>query len=216
MFEMLQQTEAMLVAAATSPWGLPVLFAGSLVDGFFPPVPSESLVIALAVLATAGDGPPLVLIMAVAAVGAFCGDLIAYAIGCRVPLEKIRILRTQRGRATLAWAQRQLEHRGGALILAAREIPVGRVAVNMSAGALRYPFRRFLLFAIIAAIIWAILTSAIGLGAGMLFAGDRLLGIVIGVTAGLTIGTVIEVISRRIRKRRVRLVAAHQPVCRQA
>ena len=65
-----------------SPWLYAVLFALAAVDGFFPIVPSETSVIAAGVFAAAGDSSiPLVIVAA--ALGAFAGDQIAYAVGRR-------------------------------------------------------------------------------------------------------------------------------------
>lgn len=147
---------------AGTPWSILLMLVFTIIDGFFPPVPSESVVITLASLSMTGDGPPLWAILPAAAVGAFVGDVIAYAIGTKVPLRKFRIFHGKRGARTLAWAEHTLEHRGGAFILAARYIPIGRVAVNMSAGALGFPRRRFILFAGIGAVCWAIYSTLLG------------------------------------------------------
>ena len=64
--------------ALTSPWGLLALTAVAAVDGFFPVVPSESLVVTAGVFAAAGD-QALALVVAAAAVGAFTGDHVSYA-----------------------------------------------------------------------------------------------------------------------------------------
>ena len=129
-----------LLAMTASPFALLVLFALCFVDGFFPPVPSETIVISLAAVAASGQGPPLILVLLIAAAGAFAGDLTAYAIGTKLPLERIPIFKTGRGKSALEWARSQIGKRGGSLILAARYVPIGRVAVNVTAGSIGYPF----------------------------------------------------------------------------
>ena len=64
-------------------WSLVFLAGFIAVDGIFPPVPSESLVIAMAALTAQGEGHPLWLLIPVAALGAVTGDVLAYAIGTR-------------------------------------------------------------------------------------------------------------------------------------
>ncbi|WP_424923543.1 DedA family protein, partial [Actinomadura bangladeshensis] len=59
--------------AVTSPWFYLVLFAVAAIDGFFPVVPSESLVITAGVYAASGE-PELVPVVVLAALGAFTGD----------------------------------------------------------------------------------------------------------------------------------------------
>jgi membrane protein DedA with SNARE-associated domain len=70
----------MLEAAVASPWVYLVLFAVAVLDGFFPIVPAETMVITAGVFA-AGGQPDLAAVVAVAALGAFVGDHISYAIG---------------------------------------------------------------------------------------------------------------------------------------
>ena len=66
-----------VVALANAPWVYLALFALATIDGLFPPVPSESVVIALAALSVSAGTPNLALILLAAATGAFTGDQIA-------------------------------------------------------------------------------------------------------------------------------------------
>src|SRR5699024_9661200 len=165
--------------------------------GIFPPVPSESIVIAMAALSAQGEGPSLWLLIPAAALGAFGGDVLAYLIGTKVNVHTMRIFRGPRGRRTLAWAEQAIQQRGGTFILAARYIPVGRVAVNLSAGALGFGFRRFLGFAGVASVMWSVYSVLLGLGAGALLYGRPLLGVLVGVVAGVTLGTLIDLGMRK-------------------
>jgi len=187
-----------VVAIAGTPWSLLLMAVFTAIDGFFPPIPSESIVIALASLSMSGEGPPLWAILPVAAVGAFVGDVIAYTIGTRVPLRSFRWFRTERGARTLAWAERTLHQRGGAFILAARYIPIGRVAVNMSAGALGFGRKRFMGFAAIAAVSWAVYSTLLGIGAGAVIKDQPMLAVVVGVVLGVVLGTVIDAVMRKV------------------
>ena len=171
--------EAWALGLAGSPWVLVVLYLFATVDGFFPPIPSESLVIALASLSVAPGGRPALLpVILVAAAGAFTGDQIAYTIGGRVDVRRLRIFRSPRAQAALDWAQRALTERGASFIIAGRYIPVGRVAVNMTAGALRFPRRTFVGLDALASITWACYGAAIGVGAGRVLQGHPIVAIV--------------------------------------
>ena len=181
-----------ILALAASPLVYVGLYLFTLVDGFFPPVPSESAVIALAALAVAGGRPSLLLVILVAAAGAFTGDQIAYVIGGRLDVRRLRLLRDPRARRTLDWAERTLARRGPSFILAARFIPVGRVAVNITAGAVGYSRRRFAGLTAIAGVSWSIYSAAIGIGAGSWFRGHPLLAIVVGVVGGLVVGLTLD------------------------
>ncbi|TDE97638.1 DedA family protein [Occultella glacieicola] len=190
-----------ILAMAASHWVLLALFLFCTIDGFFPPVPSESVVIALASLSVAGLAPSLWLILPVAALGAFCGDVIAYLIGTRVPIRRLRLFRTKRGARALAWAESALQRRGGAFILSARYIPIGRVAVNMTAGAVGFGFRRFVGFAALAAVTWSLYSVLLGVGAGAVLHDHPIIAVLVGVLVGVVMGTIIDLVMRRFFRR---------------
>lgn len=192
----------LILQAAASPWLPLVMFTVAVIDGFFPPVPSETvLVAAAAVAATTGSWPIVLLLCLVAALGALLGDTIAYAIGRRVGVTRFRWMRGDRVSRSLARARTALEHRGAAFIIGARFIPVGRVAVNMSAGALRYPWRRFLPVSAVAAATWAAYSAAIGVLAGQWLADQPLLSAVVGIVLALVIGVAIDRFAGARRRR---------------
>ena len=84
-----------------------------------------------------------------AAGGAFAGDNVSYLLGNRYGRRiNDRFFNGEKARKRIAWAQRQVEERGGELIVIARFIPGGRTVVTLSAGTLGYPWRRFILFVI--------------------------------------------------------------------
>lgn len=189
--------EEWVLALTGSPLVLLALFAFCVVDGFFPPIPSESVVIALAALAMSTGEPNLWLVVAVSAVGAFAGDQIAYSIGQRIPLHRIRVLQGRRGRALVAHAERSLRERGAAYILAARYIPIGRVAVNMTAGAVRYPRTRFTGVAAVASVTWAGYSVVLGMSAGVWLQEHPWMAVLVGVAVGILLGLVIDAALRR-------------------
>jgi membrane protein DedA with SNARE-associated domain len=191
-----------ILSAAASPWLPLVMFVVAVIDGFFPPVPSETvLVAAAAVAASTGAFPTILLLCLVAAVGAMIGDNLAYAVGRGVGVTRFRWMRTARISAAFSRAELALERRGAPLIIGARYIPVGRVAVNMSAGALGYPWRRFLPLSAIAAATWAVYSAGIGILAGQWFKDQPLLGAVLGVVVAIVIGVVIDRVSASRRRR---------------
>jgi len=66
------------------------------------------------------------------------------------------------------------------------------VAVNMTAGAVGYPRRRFMVIASIAAVMWALYSAGIGLVAAQWLGHEPLLAIVIGVVLGVAMGFVVD------------------------
>jgi membrane-associated protein len=146
-------------------WIYPAIWAVSLIDGVFPVVPSESSVIAAA---------------------------LTYTIGTKVDIRNHRFFRRPRVIAALDWAEHALEHRGTLYIIAARFIPMGRVAVNLSAGALRFPRRRFMGVDGIAVTIWAAWGIGIGTVAGSFLGDNLLLSILVGITGGVVLGVAVD------------------------
>ena len=202
----LGEIEAWILALSGAAWVYPAMLGLAVIDGFFPPLPSESVVITLAVAARTSGSPWLPGILVAAIVGAWCGDQIAYQIGRTVGTERIRVLRTQRGRATVRWARRALARRGASFIIAARYIPVGRVAVNMTAGAVRYPRRRFMGYSAIAAVVWGFYAVGVGLASGAWLHEYPLVAMVAGIVAGVLIGLLIDRLLHVLRHRRGELV----------
>lgn len=192
--------EGWIPAMAGSPWAYPALALFAMIDGFFPPIPSESVVIALASVAVTSGSPNLLLIALAAAVGAWVGDQIAYQIGSKVDVHRIRFFRGERGTKALAWAEHALRHRGSSFILAARYVPIGRVAVNMTAGALGYPRRRFMALTALAGATWAGYGTLIGLGAGVWLEDHPLIAVVVGVVVGTVVGLAIDWVLRRFTR----------------
>jgi len=192
----------LIMQAVASPWLYLVLFIVTVIDGFFPPVPSETVLVAAAAVATsAGGAANLILLGVVAAVGAAIGDNIAFLIGRSVGTTRFPWMRRQRVVAAFTAAQRSLEHRSAVLILGARYIPVGRVAVNMSAGALGFPWRRFVPLSLVGGISWAAFSLAIGLLAGRWFEDQPMLSAGIGIVIALLVGLVIDRVAAARRRR---------------
>ena len=182
-----------VVQAAASPWVFLVMFATAVIDGVFPPIPSETVLVAAAAVAAASQSyPTIALLCAAAALGAVIGDNLAYALGRGLGTTRFAWMRRPRVAAIFAHAQQGLAHRGAPLILGARYIPVGRVAVNVSAGALGYPWRRFLPLSILAGSTWAIYSAAIGVLAGKWLEGQPLLSAALGVGVAVVIGIAID------------------------
>ena len=203
--------ENWILTLAASPLVYVGMYLFAAIDGFFPPIPSESLAIALAALSVASGRPNLALVIAAATAGAFTGDQIAYAIGKRLAQHRLPFLGGPRWAKTLDWAQRTLERRGASFILAARFIPVGRVAVNMTAGGVGYSRRRFVGLTAIASISWSLYCAAIGIGAGTWFKGHPMGALIVGVVVGLLIGTVLDLGLRRLAYLRDRAAEQAEP-----
>jgi membrane protein DedA with SNARE-associated domain len=183
-----------------SAWSYVLILGLAYVDVLFPLVPSETAVIAAGVLAAAG-GMSLPAVLVLAAVGAFLGDNTAYLIGHRFE-EPIRraLFRGEKARERLRWAERQLEERGGELIVIARFIPGGRTAVCVSAGWLEMTWRRFVIFDGVAAVVWATYASLLGYLGGTTFEDHPWKGIVAALAIAFAVAGLVELV-RWLRRR---------------
>ncbi|WP_309102677.1 VTT domain-containing protein [Microbacterium sp.] len=198
----------LIMQTVTSPWLYVIMLAVAVIDGFFPPIPSETVLVAAAAVGASTGEVNIVLLCAIAAVGAAIGDNIAFAIGRRLGTGRFAWMRRPRVAAAFDHAQRALDRSSAALILGARYIPVGRVAVNMSAGALGFPWRRFLPLSIVAGTSWSIFSVAIGLLAGSWVKDQPLLSAALGIALALLIGLIIDRVAAARRRRAASLQLA--------
>ncbi|MDL5350091.1 DedA family protein [Microbacterium sp. zg-YB36] len=198
----------LILQAVASPWLYLLMLTLAIVDGFFPPVPSETVLVAAAAVTVSAGGPNLILLATVAAAGALIGDNLAYAIGHSVGTRRWAWMRRPRMAATFTWARTALDRSGAPLIIGARYIPVGRVAVNMSAGALGFGWRRFLPLSAIAAVTWAAYSTGLGLVAGHWLADQPLLSALAGILLALVIGVAIDRVAAIRRRRHARGTAS--------
>lgn len=188
-----------IVGQAAALWVYPLLFSVCVIDGFFPPVPSETILVTLASLSGSTGRPYLWLVVLLAACGAIIGDNIAYTIGRRVGTDRFRWMRTPRARAAFAWARRGLDKRGAAVILTARYIPIGRIAVNMTAGATRYPRRKFVPLTFLGGITWALYSTMMGRLVGGWFESQPLLGAGVSICVAVVLGVGIDHLTQRLK-----------------
>ena len=188
------------LVADSSEWAYVIIFLFAYLDVLVPIVPSETAVITAGVVAADGD-LSLALIIPLAAAGAFLGDNTAYLIGRRFGTRATeRFFRSERARRRIAWADEQLQERGGELIMVGRFIPGGRTAVALSSGTLRYPWRRFIMFDAAAALVWASYAALIGYYGGQTFEG--LWGLALALAIAFAVVGGIELIRWLLRRRR--------------
>jgi membrane protein DedA with SNARE-associated domain len=189
------------LVANASGWAYAILFVLAFLDAIIPVVPSETSVITAGVVASAG-GLSLPLVILCAAAGAFAGDNTAYWIGRRFgPRIEARFFGSEKARKRVEWAHRQVDQRGGELILIARFIPAGRTVVTLSCGTLAYPYRRFVPFDAIAASTWALYAALLGYVGGHTFEAQPWKGLLLAFAIAFAVTGGVEVV-RWYRKRR--------------
>jgi membrane-associated protein len=189
------------LVADASEWAYLIVFLLAFLDALVPIVPSETAVITAGVVAAAGD-LNLAVVIPAAALGAFLGDNTAYLVGRRYGTRaNERFFSSDKAQHRVEWANDQLRERGGELIVVARFIPAGRTVVTLSAGTLGFPWRRFVLFDAIAAVIWALYASLLGYFGGKAFEKDPWKGLLLAFAIAFAVTGGIELI-RWLKRRR--------------
>ena len=181
------------------PWGYLIVGGATLLEnsiGVGVIVPGETIVILGGVYASEVGDPPLWLpgVMIAAAVGAVIGDNIGYWIGRRFGrgfLERHgnRIFISPE---RLEKADAFYRKHGGKTVFLARFVPVARSVGIILAGVSEMPWKRFLMYDVPGAVLWAIGNATLGYLAGRSYptweryANVIVLGIV--VAAALVVG----------------------------
>lgn len=186
------QINILIEHSAAQWWVIPMVSLFCLIDGFFLFLPSETAIVALASISARTGEPNIWLLIIGASIGAVIGDNIAYFMGRTLGTTRFKWMRRPRGAKAFAWAGRELEKRGAILIFTARYIPVGRIAVNFTAGATHFPWRRFVLLDGIAVLTWAGYSVAVGTFAGAWVHDNPLLGVGIAIAFAIAIGFVVD------------------------
>ena len=188
------------IVSNASEWAYAIVFLVAFLDAIVPVVPSETAVITAGVVAAADD-LSLAVILAAAASGAFLGDNTAYLIGHRFGVRAVnRPSRSETARKRIAWTQRQLEERGGEVIVVARFVPGGRTAVTLGAGTLRFPWRRFVVFDAVAASVWAAYASLLGYFGGRAFETAPWKGLIVALVTGAAFAGLNELVRWALKR----------------
>lgn len=188
----IDQINYLIEHSAEQWWVIPLVSLFCLIDGFFLFLPSETAIVALSAIAARTGSPNIWLLIVGASIGAIIGDNIAYWLGRRLGTSRFKWMRKPRGAKAFAWAGRELEKRGAILIFTARYIPVGRIAVNFTAGATHFSWRRFALLDGVAVVTWAGYSVAVGTFAGRWVHDNPLLGVGIAIAFAVLMGFVVD------------------------
>ena len=186
------------VQVAGSPWVYVVVFVLTVLDAFLVIVPSETVVVALGALSLSTGSPELGILIPVAAVAAMTGDSLTFWLGRTVGIDRFALLRRPRIARVLAWAARSLDHRAAAVLLTARFVPFGRVAVNLTAGATGFGYRRFLGLTAVAGVCWSVYTCVVGALFGAWLGGNPVLAVAVSVVVALSLGVVVDRVTARL------------------
>jgi membrane-associated protein len=165
-------------------------------------LPSETVVVALGALAGATGQPAVLLLVPVAAVGAMVGDSLCYLIGRRIGIDRWGLQRRGPIAAALTRVRATVLVRPAVLIFTARYVPYARIAVNLSAGAVGLPVRRFLPLTAAAGSAWALYNLGVGSLFGTALPDTPVLAIAVSVVVAVVLGITVDLVVQRLAARR--------------
>jgi len=194
--------QSLVDVVSGSSWSYAVVFAVAALDAFFPLVPSETVAITAGVIAGAGD-LSLGLVIAAAAGGAILGDNISFFLGHTVGDRVVkRFFSGESSRRRLQWAERQLDERGGYLIVVARFVPGGRTATTFTAGFLHtFAWRRFIRWDVLAGLAWGSYCGLLGFLGGKSFEEQPWKGLLVAFAIAAAVTVTVEVLRHHRRRR---------------
>ncbi|WP_312875889.1 DedA family protein [Arthrobacter terrae] len=189
---LLGELNRLIEHSANQWWIVPLVMLFCLIDGFFLFLPSETAIVALAAISSKLGEPNIWLLLVGGAIGAILGDNIAYFLGRKLGVSRFRWMRRPRTARAFEWARKELDKRGAVLIFTARYIPVGRIAVNFTAGATRFPWKNFFWLDFAAALTWSGYSVGIGTFAGRWVHHNPLLGVGVAIVFAIIMGFIVD------------------------
>ncbi|WP_106349727.1 DedA family protein [Antricoccus suffuscus] len=193
-------TYAAAAAVDSGAIGYPALVGGVLLGSLIPLVPTGALCGAAAAVAMTTPRLSIVLVIVLAAVAAFAGDVIVYALA-RLGSDPIKRW-VARGHHIdrLSRIEHQFDTHGWQIIVIGRLLPAGRIPALIGAAALEYPWRRLLPAVGVACLMWSGLYSALGVVSGGIFDSPwEAVALVIVLT--LLVTGIMQLIEKRRAKR---------------
>lgn len=176
-------------------WFLVIIFVMAWLDSVAPIAPSETAVIIGGIAAGHGHHNIVVVIL-IAALGAFAGDSMSYYLGGHFRPTVMRLLnRDGKAEQRLAAADKQISERGGVFLVTARFIPAGRTIMTLTCGITNRPYTSwFIPWDGTATVIWAIYASLIGYFFGEVFKDNHNLAFWLALATALGLTGLIELI----------------------
>ena len=188
--------------AGQGPWLYLLLFALVVADAFIVVLPSETLVVALGSLALSTGSPNIWLVLPIAAIGAVIGDHLCFLLGRSIGVTRFRWMRHPRVQSAIDRVRGTLHRRAASVILTARYIPFARIAVNLTAGAAGFPYRRYLPLTLVAGVCWAVYNCVIGAVFGAWLSAYPIVAVVVSVLVAIALGIAIDAVIGRLSARK--------------
>jgi membrane protein DedA with SNARE-associated domain len=167
-------------------------------------IPGETAAVFGGVLASRGR-VSLLLLMLVVVLAAIVGPLVGYEIGRHLGGRLLARPRLHRVASGVDRAQSVLHRRGAVAVFLGRFIAVLRAMMPAVAGTTRLPYRTFVLYNVLSAVLWGVGYCLLGYAAGSAYAAiERTVGTGVAIAiAAVALGAVVFWLVRRHRRERV-------------
>lgn len=176
------------------------LFVMIVVDGVMPLVPGEAALLSQAPAAVAAGWPAVIGLGALAASGAFLGDVTAFLLGRRVGTTRFEWQKRRKVARLLDWTGSALKRVGPSLIVTARMMPGWRVAITFTAGATGFSMSRFIIASAVGSTIWATYLLTIGTTVQAVTGGGAVMVTVISVVTMFVLARAVRWARKYVRK----------------
>ncbi|KQS69022.1 hypothetical protein ASG41_08120 [Modestobacter sp. Leaf380] len=181
--------------------GYPVLFGGVLLGSVVPVVPTGPLLSVAAAVAMTTDRLDIALVLLLATLGAFLGDVVTFAVARSGGPAAVRWVSRGQHADRLEEVRGQFARHGWQIVVVGRLLPAGRIPVLLAAGTLAYPWKRLLPASLGAAFLWAVAYALLGVVSGGVF-DNPLVATLVATGLVLVVGLVGNLIASRRREKK--------------
>ena len=161
-----------VITSAITNYGYLAVFALIFIENVFPPIPSEVILLLGGFFVGRGNLAFLPTVLAATA-GSLLGAYILYGIGRMVPTEKIYDSAEHGWMGRLGFKRKEImgvvnkfEHKGKALVLVGRCVPVVRSLISIPAGMVSMRLSVFSLLTAVGSIVWNCVLTFLGYKTG--------------------------------------------------
>ncbi|TJY69550.1 hypothetical protein E4J89_09625 [Arthrobacter sp. CAU 1506] len=172
-----------------------IYLAGALfvtVSAMVPPVPSTTLFVALGSLSVHTDQLNPYLLAAAMLAGAVAGDAATFVLVRHFNLSERKLFSGDHWQSGFRAARTRLGRKGLPLVMTSRFVPLGRLTLNVAAGMIPQPGRRFLAHSVIAGVLWSVYSVGIGALSGAWPQLTTEFAVLLAIAVSLVLGTVIN------------------------
>lgn len=190
--------ETAIVSFADQPLSLLLCVLTCWGDGFFPVLPSGSVISALSATPAYREPVLLTFLIVCCACAALVGDLTMATIGRLFPAKSRRLPKLNMRLSAVT------EHQWRILLSTGRFVPIVRIAIFLSAGKMRIPFRRIALLDAPACLIWACIYGLSGT-IGARISTSPLISMACGIVLGALFAAILTRIAQYLHSRHAKV-----------